>query len=56
MRFAIATWEAARNADVSLLERVIFWKEDGSEVRILSPSRARERASFPRSRPMCIGP
>jgi hypothetical protein len=36
MRFAIDIWVAARNADVSLLERVIFWKEDGSEVRILS--------------------
>jgi hypothetical protein len=36
MRFAIDIWEAARNGDVGRLERVIFWKEDGSGVQILS--------------------
>jgi hypothetical protein len=36
MRFAIDIWEAARNGDVGRLERVIFWREDGSGVQILS--------------------
>jgi hypothetical protein len=36
VRFAIDIWDAARNGDVSRLERVIFWTEDGSGVQILS--------------------
>jgi hypothetical protein len=36
MRLAIDVWEAARHGDVERLERVIFWKEDGSGVEILS--------------------
>jgi len=34
MRFAIDIWEAARNGDVAILERVIHWKPDGSGVEI----------------------
>jgi hypothetical protein len=36
MRLAIDIWEAARDGDVSRLERVILWKEDGSGVQIKS--------------------
>jgi hypothetical protein len=34
MRFAINLWEAAREGDVSRLERVISWTEDRSGVRV----------------------
>jgi hypothetical protein len=36
MRLAIDIWEAARDGDVSRLERRIIWTEDGSGVRIYS--------------------
>ena len=57
MRLAIDIWEAARNGDVGRLERVIFWTEDGSGVRIHShpelaegscPSRPPGRAGLDR--------
>ena len=34
MRIATDLWEAARSGDVSRLERVIHWTEDGSGVRV----------------------
>jgi hypothetical protein len=48
MRLAIELWEAARNGDIGRLERVIFWKEDGSGVQIKShPDLARGQLPEP---------